>query len=236
MGVSNTPATQGLFYTSTNGGTQTLGQDAAYWPVTDENPYSVIYSQYRFHWWVDANNDTLYPTEKKSKIWFIINPVTWTGTAGYNYNRGCRSDSVLNITYNGVTENKWPWKSDTCKGYSGESGPTTAGNSGRYWYYMYTKTRYNGPEWYKSYIILDHNKGNQFTVNFNINEGGAFKQNSSWTFTVTEPIRDHVVYVRKSNEWKKGIPYIYHNGAWVQNKEIYVRTGNTWTATKEIKD
>lgn len=232
MGTSTTPAKSGYFYTSTKGGTQTLGQDAAYWPVTATNS-SVIYSQYKFSWKVD---ESAYSNQKKSKVVFTINPVTRVGTAGFNGYRGCRSDSSLNITYNGVTQNKWPWTAGTCRGYSGTTNQTTFGDTGRYWYYEPESKSYWGPSWYTSYIVIDHNISSQFTVNFNIDEGGAFKQNSSWTFNVDPPKIDHVVYVRKSGEWKKGVPYVYHNGVWVQNKEIYVKTGNTWTATNEVKD
>ena len=234
MGATTTPSTEGSFYTSTKGGTQTRGTDPAYWPITSENPNSVIYSQYRFHWWVDENNDSLYPTESKSKIWFMIQPVTWVGVAGYNYCRGCRYNSILNITYNGKTDALWPWTKGTCRGYAGTSGPTTVGTTGRYWYYEYDKTSYGSPNWYKSFIVMDHTKGSEFTVTFNINEGGAFKQNSSWTFTVTEPIRDRVIYVKDNGTWKQGVPYVKKDGQWIQNKEIYVKDGS-WKKVTTIK-
>lgn len=230
MGSSTTPAKNGYFYTSTKGGTQTLGQDAAYWPITSENS-SVIYSQYKFSWWVDED---AYPTENKSKIIYRIQPVTRVVTAGYNGYRGCRSDSFLNITYNGVTENKWPWKGGVCRGYSGTTNQTSFGETGRYWYYVPDSKVYAGPNWAEGYIVLNHNITNQFKVEFKPDEGGAYKQNSTWTFEVQPPNREHVVYVY-DNGWKKGTPYVWRNGRWNMNKEIYVYSGG-WKAVKELKD
>lgn len=56
---------------------------------------------------------------------------------------------------------------------------------------------------------------------------------SAMSMTVTYEEPEGAIYHREGTTWKKGTPYVYHNGSWVKG-EAYIYHNGVWTRSKTV--
>lgn len=81
-----------------------------------------------------------------------------------------------------------------------------------------------------NHVLIIHN-GEKSSSSSSYSSNYAKVSAMSMTVTYEEP--GGVVYHREGTTWKKGTPYVYHNGSWVKG-EAYIYHNGIWTKSKTV--
>jgi len=81
-----------------------------------------------------------------------------------------------------------------------------------------------------NHVLIIHN-GEKSSSSTSYSSNYAKVSAMSMTVTYEEP--GGVVYNREGTTWKKGTPYVYHNGSWVKG-EAYIYHNGVWTKSKTV--